>query len=264
MNRPKLPRSPLVLVAAQVRFSPIEDVQKYIKTIQDDLRTAGFPYCEQSTVPQITVMGGQGFQVSQAEQWHFADKKKQNNIVLSKNAITVHSVNYDTFDQFLLQVLESAKKVSVILQLPEFGLLERTSLRYVNLMYPLDGVAPEKMIQSEYTGGFIDGNNEVQLRQVIMERKTSEGMVRTIILKPNDLNNVLGEFQAIRLNQPKFTQGKDFLILDIDHQKPMQGEDFSIDLVHSVLKSLHDEVDVLFFEKITTKEALAIWGKESE
>ncbi|MGL6225611.1 MAG: TIGR04255 family protein [Thermoguttaceae bacterium] len=263
MNRPPLPRSPLALVVAQVRFSPIEDIQKYISTIQEDLRTAGFPYYEQNAVQQLTIMGGQGFQVSAEEQWTFTDKKKENNIVLTKNTLTVNTVQYDTFDQFLRQVLEAVKKVSTILKLSKDRALERISLRYVDWIYPLDGLAPEKMIKPEYAGGFLEGDNEVLLRQVIMERKTSEGMVRTIILKPTDLNNVLGEFQAIRLNQPKFTQGKDFLIFDIDHTKTMQG-DFLIDSIESTLKALHDEVDELFFEKMTTKEALAIWGKEGE
>jgi len=41
------------------------------------------------------------------------------------------------------------------------------------------------------------------------------------------IRGVVGEFQTIRLNQPKFTAGKDFLILDMEHSTTVQGEDFS-------------------------------------
>ena len=78
------------------------------------------------------------------------------------------------------------------------------------------------------------------------------------------INAVLGEFQSIRLNQPKFTQGNDFLILDMEHAKTVPNEDFVMDYIESSLRSLHDEMDSLFFKTIPTEEALAIWGKEGE
>jgi len=260
----KLPRSPLALVVAQVRFSPVEDIQQYVPAIKEELKTSGYPCPEQSAVQQVTVMGGQGFQVSQVSQWHFADKKKQNNIVLTQNSISVNTVNYDTFDVFLPKVLEAMGKISPILNLPEFVALERIGLRYANWIYKLDNVAPEKMIKPEYTGGFLDAGDEVLLRQMIVERKTSVGAVRTIIFKPNDISAVLGDFQSIRLNQPKFTQGNDFLILDMDHAKTVPNEDFAMDYIESSFRSLHDEVNTLFFKTIPTENAIAIWGKEGE
>jgi len=264
MKRTKLPRSPLVLVVAQVRFSTVEDIQKYVPTVKEELKVSGFPCPDQSTIQQITVMGGQGFQVSHADQWHFADKKKHNNIILTKNSISVNTVNYDTFDVFLPNVLTAVTKVSPILNLPEYAALERISLRYVDWIYELDGVAPERMIKPEYTGGFLDAGEDVLLRQMITDRKTSVGTVRSIIFKPNDINAVMGEFQSVRLNQPKFTQGNHFLILDIEHTKTVPNEDFAIDYIESSFQSLHDEMDTLFFEIMPTKEALDIWGKEEK
>jgi uncharacterized protein (TIGR04255 family) len=265
MTRPLLPRSPLVLVVAQIQFSPVEGIkEKYVSVIQDQLRISGFPYYEIRLIQQITVTE-QGLQLFPQEQLVFTNKNKQTNIVVTKNSLMVNTVNYTIFDDFLCDVGNIVEEVSAILKLTDFGILEQVNLRYVDWICPLDGVTPEKMINEKYLGGFLNNNDDVQLRQVVLERKTSvDGIVRTILFRPKDYNTVLTEFQSAKLDQPKFSQQKqDFLILDMEHLKQMQGKDFSQDLVQKTLKELHHEVDSLFFEQIPTKEALAIW-KEAE
>jgi uncharacterized protein (TIGR04255 family) len=196
----------------------------------------------------------------------FIYKNKKTNIIITKNSLTVNTVNYTIFNHFLQDVEKIVETISAILKLTDFGILEQVCLRYVDWISPLDGLTPEKMINEKYLGGFLNNNDDVQLRQVVLERKTSvNGIVRTILFRPKDYNMVLTEFQNTKLNQPKFLQQKpDFLILDMEHLKQIQGENFSHDLVQKTLKELHHEVDSLFFEQIPTKEALAIWGKETE
>jgi uncharacterized protein (TIGR04255 family) len=266
MTRPLLPRSPLVLVVAQIRFSPVEGIkEKYISGIQDQLRTSGFPYFETRPVQQVTA-AGQSLQLFTQEQWVFTNKNKQTNIVITKNSLSVNTVNYTIFDNFLRDVDNIVEEVSTILKLTDFGILEQINLRYVDWICPLDGITPEKMINEKYLGGFLNDNDDVQLRQVILERKTSvDGIVRTILFRPKDYNTVLTEFQSAKLDQPKFWQQKpNFLILDVEHLKQMEGKDFSRDTIQKTLKELHHEVDSLFFEQIPTKEALTVWGKEDE
>jgi len=261
MSRPKLPRAPLVLVVAQVRFSPIEDIDKYIPAIKAKLRTS-YPYFDTCHLQQITMIDN-GVQLSGIEQWFFTDRLKQTNLVLSKHSFAVNTVNYNTFDEYLPKVYSAMEEISTILNWADCATLEQVSLRYVDWIYPLDGVSSERMIKDEYLGGYLDDDG-VQLRQVILERKTSlGGVVRTIIYRPNNPQVVLGEFQSIRLNQPKFTEGTSFIILDMVHSKPTQGEDFTRDHILSVLESLHDEVDRLF-KQIPSQEAHRIWEKEAE
>ncbi|MDR2115271.1 MAG: TIGR04255 family protein [Planctomycetaceae bacterium] len=266
MSRSQLPRSPLVLVVAQIQFSPVEGIkEKYVSVIQDQLRISGFPYYEIRLTQQITA-AEQGLQLLHQEQLVFTNKSKQTNIVVTKNSLTVNTVNYTIFDNFLHDVGSIVKEVSTILKLTDFGTLEQVSLRYVDWICPLNDVVPEKMINEKYLGGFLNDSDGVQLRQVVLERKTSvDGVVRSILFRPKDYNIVLAEFQSTKLDQPKFSQQKEgFLILDMEHLKRMQGKDFSHDLVQKTLKELHHEVDSLFFEQIPTKEALALWGKEAE
>jgi uncharacterized protein (TIGR04255 family) len=259
----QLPRSPLVLVVAQVQFSPIENIKdKHIPAIKEKMLMSGYPYFEMCPVQQIT-MNSNGVPIPRMEHlFFFTDKSKQTNIVLSRNSLTVNTVKYNTFDEYTPKVMKVVGEISQILQLVEFGALERVSLRYVDWIYPLDTIPLEKMINDEYLGGF-SSDNSVLLRQVILERKTSiGGIVRTVIFRPNNPQMVLGEFQSIRLNQPKFTQGSDFIILDTEHYKRTQGEDFSQEHILSILKNLHGEVDNLFFEQIPSKKALELWRKE--
>ena len=264
MIHPTLPRSPLALVVAQIRFSPVEDIkEKYIPVIRDKLKNSGFPYYEVCPTQQITMTGSE-LQLSGAEQWFFTDKKRQNNIALAKNFLTFNTVHYENFDQFLHQIASATNEIAGILELKEYGALERINLRYVDWLYPLDGVSLEEMINEEFLGGFLEKDEDVLLRQVILERRTSVGLLRTILFKPNDVRAVVGEFQTIRLNQPKFTAGKDFLILDMEHSTTVQGEDFSNEHIQTTLTTLHESLDDLFFNVIPTKEAIEIWKKEAK
>jgi uncharacterized protein (TIGR04255 family) len=263
-SHPRLPCPPLVLVVAQVRFSPIENIKdKYIPAIQEKLRASGYPYFERSPIQQFAIMGN-GAQFLETDQWFFTDKLKQTNVVLTKHSLTVNTVKYDTFDKYVHKVGNAVKEVTQILELFELSVLERVSLRYVDWIYQIDGeTLLEKMINDEYLGGF-SNDDDVLLRQVILERKTSVGgVVRTIIFRPNNPQMVLGEFQSVRLNLPQFTQSKkDFIILDMEHSKSTQGEDFSQEYILMTLESLHSEVDRLFFEQIPSKKAHELWRKE--
>jgi uncharacterized protein (TIGR04255 family) len=262
---PQLPRSPLVLVVAQVRFSPVENIQnKYIPEIHERLRMLGYPYLETLQIFSHVVMTDQGIPLQSKIEpsFFFTDKSKQTNIVLSRNSIVVNTVKYNTFTEYIQKVITAVEELLQILKLTEFGVLERVSLRYVDWIYSLDEIPLENMINGAYLGGFLSDSN-VQLRQVIIERNTDiGGIVRTIIFRPRDLQMVLGEFQSIRLNQPKFTKGSDFIILDMEHYKLPQGEDFSQKYILSTFEELHGELDCLFFEQIPSKEALELWGKE--
>ena len=263
MKRSQLPRSPLILVIAQVQFSPVEGVRKYIRDIQEELRMKGFPYFEMCPIQQVTMMGP-SLQVSTTDQWFFTDKSKQTNIVLTKNALVVNTVKYTTFDEYLPKVGEAVEVISQKLKLAQFGALERVSLRYVDQIRQLDGVTPEKMVKDEYLGGFLN-DSDVVLRQVVIERRTKAGGgIRTILFRPNNPNAVFGEFQAVRLNLPQFLQGEKPLILDMEHSMPVQGKDFLLDNILSIFRHLHGELDDLFFEKIPTEVALTLWGKEGE
>jgi uncharacterized protein (TIGR04255 family) len=71
MNCLQLSRSPLVLVVAQVQFSPVERIkEEYIPKIQEQLRTSGFPYFEMRPIQQVT-MDGLRLQLLTQEQWFF-------------------------------------------------------------------------------------------------------------------------------------------------------------------------------------------------
>lgn len=266
MSHPKLPRSPLVLVVAQIRFSPVESIEKkYIPMIQEKLRSCGYPYFAKGHINEIIPRGG-GIQVLGSEQWFFTDKKRRTNIVLTKNSLAVNTVDYSTFDGYLVGVQQAIVDICGILGLKDYAALEQVSLRYVDWIRPLDGKQPEELVKQEYLGGFIDNDNDVRLRQVIIERNSSAGgIVRIVLFSPFEPSSVLGEFQAIQLELPKLADEKSrLIILDMDHIKEMKGIDFSEELITSTLNELHLEHDKLFFHTIPTQEAINLWKKEGE
>jgi uncharacterized protein (TIGR04255 family) len=264
ISHSQLPRSPLVLVVAQVRFSPIENIKdKYIPVIREKFYASGYPYFERVPIQQFAMMGNIP-QFSETDQWFFTDRLKQTNVVLAKNSLTVNTVKYDTFDKYVQKVENAVQEITQILELTKLSVLERVSLRYVDWIYQIDHEIPlEKMINDDYLGGF-SNDSDVLLRQVVLERKTiTDGVVRTIIFRSSNPQMVLGEFQSVKLNHSQFTQQKgDFIILDMEHSKLTQGEDFSQEHILTTLKNLHAEVDSLFFDQIPSKKAHEIWRKE--
>ena len=256
----KLKHAPLVLMVAQVNFSPVEDMETHIPVIQSKLRELGYPYFDDKHPLQEIMVTPAGLQVNETKQWFFTDKKKKTCIVLTKNMLTVNTAAYTTFKNYLSIFTEALDVITQELSLEVYNALEQVSLRYVDHICSIGGKKPEELIKAEFLGGF-NQDETVELRQVLIEKKTDiGGIVRVVLFKPVDIQSALAEIQTTRLDFGGLDTNSPRIVLDMSHTKKALSEDFNQKQILNTLNQLHRDVDDLFFEGIPTNEALELWG----
>lgn len=259
-----LSKSPITYVFAQVRFTSIESISKYIPEIQDKIRN-DFPQFKEVTIYAIEVRDEQQPIPSTIKQWHFVDKDSVMGIILDGKSISIHTSKYVQFEVLSKKLEKVLKKVNEILHI---SLLERLGVRYINIIES----NLSNFIKEGLLGFYLKGEQFDQNRYIIntdLTQKSDKGLIRVKsacvgdkeiivgvknILVPPDLAEAASFLSFTHLKQPT---GK-FLMLDIDHYEDKK-EDFNIEKVMFGLKDLQDAAYYAFQESVTS-EALKSWA----
>ena len=98
---PVLPRAPLVLVLAQLRFTPILKINELVPEIQDQLRKSGFPQLVNREVKTVTYEGQQAIKTEVLAQWEFVNKDASRSIILDQASVCFMASEYSHFVDFL-------------------------------------------------------------------------------------------------------------------------------------------------------------------
>lgn len=125
----KLEKSTLALVLGQVRFSPLERMDRYAPEIQDFLRKNGFPRNKSRDISEVRFESNQPPQQLIRKQWQFHDLEDQHAIILDKGFLTLQTTCYDLFDSFLSMLCDA---LDIVDEVVEGLIIERIGLRYVN------------------------------------------------------------------------------------------------------------------------------------
>ena len=253
MSNPILPRAPLILVLAEVNFSPILSLSKKIADIQEELRRVGFPefwIANKEPDPELP-------QSEPEYLWKFGAKKNQTAIVISNDTLTLETSEYIEFNDFI----KSFERVlNVFAKIAHPDLLKSIDLRYIDLIQDIDGkksddlIAP-KFIQLEHIGV---SQNHYQYESVQFE--TAEGIVRVNLIKSFDEAIVPPDIKPVVLIPVEKTD--EDIILDIDHIVIFEETDFSIAKIIETFQRIHDQDVMPAFESIVTPLAIQLWGKE--
>ncbi len=254
-----LRHSPLVLVLAQVRISPVLQMKTYVPAIQERLRKAGYPRFAETQIQEIVLFPGPGGTpaVNTQSKWLFHDRENKSAVVVSPDFIALETVAYDTFDAFsarLVDVLEVVREVAQV------ELAERLGLRYVDHIRPLGSDRLDDYLNAGVVGlGDIQGATAAEARflatgtsdfgQFVFRLSRSAGkFALPPDLQPQDL-------------QPDVSQESgDHAVLDVDHFSVAPRE-FSPGALIDGLWDLHDVVEGLF-RTATTPHAMRMWGAE--
>jgi uncharacterized protein (TIGR04255 family) len=251
-----LQRAPLIYVVAQVRFSAIVAMEKFVPEIQEQLRHKGFPRFLRGQVHEIAIQADGPPKFSAVERFEFQNKDGTLGIVLQPNSVVIHTNNYTNYEAFEEYTKTALMVVHRVLNI---GLSERIGLRYVNLIRReqgeewtnylhegLLGLAPSSVGVKKWTSAsqFL-GDTEVG--QLAIRCSQSEQPV------PPDL-------VAINLNYSKpLPKGEVVTILDLDHFLE-RATDFKVAAAIAVLEQLHESLDRVFTTAVTAM-ALTKWGK---
>lgn len=259
-----LHRSPLVLALAQVRFSPVLQMETFLPQIQERLRGT-YPGFRETTSQEVLLSPEDGSIASRKRtRWLFVDQGERQAVVLTPDFVVLQTSQYSTFDAFAEQLHEI---LGVVHEAARIGFSERVGLRYVDRIVPN---SDEKI--TDYVYGGLAGLPSTHLSahglQVSptlghyeVRAKTHMGgnlVIRTFERPGDDIRMPPGlEEQDIQL--PLKPSGRNTLLLDIDHFVHGRHSFDPGGLMDTAWK-LHDYAD-LAFRQSTTEHAMNAWGK---
>lgn len=261
-----LPRSPLVVVLGQVRFSPILLMESYVPAIQDDLRRSGFPGFRKGVVEEVTWNFAQNVNAEPAVEtvkrprWEFFSADATWRIVLTEEALTLATSEYvrydDPFERFMRTAL-TALDAHAALQV-----VTRLGLRYVDLVQPAPGESLAEFLHPNLMGVPAEQVGMREATPYIQIRGTTEAGLMVLRCVFTDAGQSIPPDLA-DLELPIKTRpapGSMVAILDFDHFAPVQLT-FQLQDAMDRLSQLHDTLDVAFRHSVT-KTALERWGAE--
>lgn len=251
-----LARSPLVLVLAQIRFSAVLAIDKYVPAFQERLRAEGFPRFQQEQVRSIELALGN---VTQREmtRWHFRNRDASSAVMLTTEFMAIQTNRYESFERFL-QMTRLATDAFVQEARP--SLVERVGLRYVNLIRPTEGEGFPKYLRPGLLGlREEDLGVEHQIHRFEMVGQTPSGSLLVTRLAvsqdgtflPPDLSDNPLDYETT------LSAGEVVAVLDIDHFD-IAPFDFDPGGIEERLWRLHDRTD-LVFRSAVTEDALDHW-----
>ena len=255
----RLKSAPVVYVLTQIRISAIAKLgEKYIANIQECLR-GDYPRFQAFQTQEISVpvaASGQIVQVVTNPRWEFADLANRSGFVILEDAITYHTTDYTTFEDFLEKLRAGLEKIQAELNI---ALTTRVGLRYIDLIVPDKGENLSQYVTEQLLGfplSDISGNPGQQ--QVIATTKTNEG--RLVLRFRQDTSNVilprdLADMTLVPCREHPADQPK--AILDTDHFSLMD-EPFAVNQVADRLNRLHETISGSF-KTIVTDHAWAKW-----
>jgi uncharacterized protein (TIGR04255 family) len=249
--------SPLIYVVAQVRFSAVVAIEKYVPEIQEQLRHKGFPRFVRGQQHEIAIQPDGAPKFSAVERFEFQNKEASLGIVLQSNSVVVHTNSYSNYEAFEEHTKTALMAVHRIVNI---SLSERIGLRYVNLIRlesgerwtdylhrGLLGLDPDSVGVRKWVSGsqFL---GETAVGQLAIRCSQSEQP-----FPPDLLTSSLKYSMAL-------DKGEVVTILDLDHFLE-QASDFKVSAAMSTLEQLHEGLDKVFMTAVTSN-ALTKWGKE--
>src|SRR5262249_8598327 len=124
-----LSRTPLIYVVAQIRFSAVMAMDKYVPEIQEKLRRT-YPWFQHSKIQEV-VFQGQSPSVSFTDRFEFLQSDKRTGIVLMSNSVALQTNKYTSFELFEQEFSGALYEID---QSVGLSLVERIGLRYIDLV----------------------------------------------------------------------------------------------------------------------------------
>lgn len=263
----KLARKPLVLTLAQVKFAPIKFMRKYVPCLQDHFRKQGFPRYDEIACQQFTFSAAP--EIVTTQRWAFGSLTKKDWITVSEDFVSFETSEFDLFPGFLSKVVNAVKALSDALKSEGGGdsisFVTQIGLRYLDLIRPLDGHAPEWFLKPEVRGLSASalGAEEV-MNQFVNRAITPEGELwfrgcsgKGKFSFPFGLDLDRHEINV------ELSDDEPYWMLDFDHI--WRGEfAFDENEIAAKVKKLNDLVFKAFYAA-TSEDGLSVWkvGGES-
>lgn len=255
-RREVFPNAPLEYVACEIR---VPTAPKLAREDTFDALAERFtevlPIPNQEQVETVTVIGGREGAVETERRYRFLNREATASAVVSRNAVTVETTDYEEFHDFRSLVLTVAEAVAATTKIVG---VERIGLRYIDEVRVPAGITDARgwrgWISDDLLGALTlaDGLQADGFQTVLrLAGEDSTGVV--LRLAAMDGNGVVGD-APLRRRAPA-TSGP-FFVIDTDSYRLSPGpamEDFAPDRIAGILDLIHQPVGTLFHAAITDR-----------
>jgi uncharacterized protein (TIGR04255 family) len=261
-----LDKKPLVLVLAQVRFSPILKMGSYIPEIQEEFRRNGFPIDRSGVFPQLVLgpAGGLPFKIEPQQRWEYRTKKQRTSIILSADGLVLQETAYTRFEDFAATLHLALRTVLTKTEHDRLGVVQRIGLRYIDIIVPGPGEDHRAYLRPGLHGVadpvFKPGTNRLHATSV--GRTVVDGHDGTLVIQiqqndqgqalPPDLVAAAPELDA------RARPGEVVTLVDMDHYLEDSFEP-DADWVVARSYAMHDQLVEVFHDHVVTEQAIEVW-----
>lgn len=262
----RMEKAPVYFALAQVRFTPVKAMSKYIDEIQDVLRLEGYPLFEKREENQITFeMKGPNLPPEPTfdtiTRWYITNAESTSGFVLSNDFVTFQTTDYDTHEPFFESIMKGLK---VVLDNVKPSLVRRIGIRYLDAVWPEDNETVEQYLADGLQGvssglELLQATNEMAFRTKVSPL-IADGILAAKVYKFNGELAFPPDVVPYGISMlPKFSQQTPrwHACIDTDHyvegnMQPNEGEILKQFLsLHSQLKST--------FQSMVSEYALNKW-----
>ena len=252
-----LSRTPLILVLAQIKVSPIERIADYFPLFQDRIRKEGFPKLMKRAYETHEIQGGDQIKVQRREQWEFINSAMTASLLLDSESLVCQTTDYRSADDFLSMLIRAAK---IFQEVVEPTSVERIGLRYLDLIEPEED-APLSELVSPSLRGF-DFSAEGKRLVHVSEDLLNTGPHRKIRIRYTEAesgvalpSDMIGPRGISFRRDP--VRNSPYGLLDFDHFDETSF-DYDPTRIEESTGELHDLLDISF-RKLTTDTARELW-----
>jgi uncharacterized protein (TIGR04255 family) len=252
----KMKNAPVYLTVAQVRFNTVLNMEGYLSTIQERMRSTRFPDFKRESIHQLILpftsaptenqLPAPSF-IPQAR-CRFGNIEGTTEFILENNAIALQTTAYDTHETFFKILLDG---LTIVHEAMRLDFTERIGLRYFDAVLPKSGEKLSDYLTPEVLGLSTKLTDQLVHSYSETVTNTSGKLVSRIIIQhgrvglPPDVAPY-----APKLNERFIGPEGIHATLDTDAFYD-QREAFDLEKVGSKLIELHSEIRKSFTATIT-------------
>jgi len=233
-----------------------------INEIFTRLRRAGFPDDLSGDIKQVFLHPGMPPQETTAKFQEYRSTDGYWAINIARDQVVLSTTNYGGFAEFWEKLRTAIQIVGEVAEL-NLNLVKRLGFRMIDVINPTTGKTWRNYLKPHFAGLssklFVEGSQLVYLESFA---KTREGSVFAFKVSQNNNGDQIPPDIMIRTPMPAkhkdINPGTGITLLDSDHF--WEGsEAFNIEVVGRRLKSLHDDMNAIWFQDIISEAAAEEW-----
>jgi len=246
--------APVYLVLADLRFSPVQLMSKYIDEIQELMRQGGYPEYKKGDVTRLFFgeRDGQEPELERTDRWVFTNSADTSQFILTTSSLVFQTTEYCGHESFFDQTIFGA---GIIKGSVKPASMHRVGLRYLDAIWP----TAEHRVSDYLNAGLVG----IELSQPFESsfsqseyRFDLDGIASTLVLRVFQADSTLrlppdlGPLDLELATRFQYEHGQRHCVLDVDHFSESISN-FDSHLIRDSLSKLHGKISFAFLDSVT-------------